>query len=248
LKIRCGRNGKIKITANDGGKMKSLKRGIIFYSAMCIILMKSNKFFIFLLILFCFFIISCGNQNNTLIDMFIDILESNTGYVYQDKNIYLNDMFADSGVYMYHIQVLEFSIIDMNDDGVPEVVLSISVPLEDKIVLHYENGVIYGYEFSVRGMNCLTKNGKFTSSSGAGNWSINKVRFSSGSYEIDELCRSESNADGNIYYVNNEEVSTDEFWLFMEEKTKESAEWYPFSADTIASDFATAWDSFIESQ
>jgi hypothetical protein len=154
-------------------------------------------------------------------------------YIY--LNEYLNIYFDDA------FQVTQFTVLDMDGNGISEVVLEIA-PLSERLLLYYYNDIVYGYSFSYRGMNDLKKDGTFMSSGGAGHWSIDKLIFSTGICEKKELCR----LDSTLYYVNDEEVSEDLFYSFYnEQQQKENAEWYEFN-ETNINNFTEFFSKFLK--
>lgn len=67
----------------------------------------------------------------------------------------------------------EFMVVDMDGDGGNEVVLYCWP--ESTQVLHYENGVVYSYQFVFRGMKRIHKNGIYEGSNGASNTSYHRL-------------------------------------------------------------------------
>lgn len=64
-------------------------------------------------------------------------------------------------------------LVDMNGDGSNEVVLYCSP--ESTQVLHYEEGVVYSYQFVFRGMKRIHQNGVYEGSDGAANTSYHRL-------------------------------------------------------------------------
>jgi len=134
-------------------------------------------------------------------------------------------------------KVNKFTIVDMDGDGVPEVVTEVSMGGE-RLVFHYENGEIYSFSFVYRGMNLLKKDGTFLSSGGAGCTHFYKLKFIDGIYQEIEIA---SFCDG-IDRINSKPASEDEILSFFDKQyEKEDVEWHPYSEKTIAKDFAAAW-------
>lgn len=76
--------------------------------------------------------------------------------------------------------VEKFALIDLDHDGTPEVVLWLNVGGNDSLafeILHYEDGVVYGFTFFYRAFNDLKSDGTFTVSSGAGDWGFCTTQF-----------------------------------------------------------------------
>ena len=197
-----------------------------------------------------------GNSDNPntsetprYIDAYKSVLQNNVNYFgitnyangnyveeigYQGIYVYLKDMYVSDGIDDYPVQVTRFTVVDMNGDGISEVILELSLPRYDKLILRYENGIVYGYGFSVRGLNELKKDGTFSGSGGAGNWGRSRLQFSLGICKRIDICRIESDAYSRWYYINEEEVTEDKFYAFVyEQDAKEDAEWHEFTGANI---------------
>ena len=133
----------------------------------------------------------------------------------------------------------EFSVIDLDRDGTPEVVLIVSVTeyVNSYEVLHYQDGTVYGYGFSERGFSDLKIDGTFQSSGGAGDWGFCSLTFSKDSYTIDTFtyCDSHTKADGSeAYFVNHQSVTADEFFAEADLwEAKPGITWYNYTGDNI---------------
>lgn len=165
------------------------------------------------------------------------------------QSIYLNDFRSDNylyvdndGQYQYtshggeNVYSFEsFCVLDMDGDGFPEVL--IQTQESHRLVLHYEDGTVYGFLFPFRGMKKLKKDGSFEGSGGAILNFLGSVVFSKGNVMYNELCF----YDGmdHVYRVNKTAVSqeTAEDYFRMQEK-KENAEWYPYHESNIEKYFS----------
>ena len=119
------------------------------------------------------------------------------------------------------------------------------------------SGVVYGNLFGLRGMHDIKQDGTSRWSSGAGNWGFKRLKFDSAIYEIENICRIESNDGGHLFYINEEEVSEELFYLFYNEQSqKEDSEWHTFSIDyyadnplsdeLIREEFSMAWEKWTQ--
>jgi hypothetical protein len=155
-----------------------------------------------------------------------------------NKNIYLNEFLKEISA-EYSFQVLHFTVLDMDGDKIPEVVLDISLDGKNYSyfyeILHYMNGRVYGYNRPYRGLGNLKIDGTYLSSGGGGNNSYNKIIFLSNGYEYDVLGCSKFSTDHTIlYFVNQELVTVEAFESFRKEQTeKKDAPWYEFSQKNI---------------
>lgn len=161
------------------------------------------------------------------------------------KYIYLNEFLRDGAGPGYPYKLTRFTILDLDGDKIPEVVLELQIGGAGFFeVLHYMNGTVYGYNIVYRGLEMLKADGTFWSSSGASDNSCGKMRFSSIGYEMDVLGYSESsqNNDGTTvsYFINTKPVTAESFNSFVEEqRRKKDVVWYEFSQNRIEAELST---------
>ena len=185
----------------------------------------------------------CGvdvGEYNKAIEAYRDVLQGNIDYfctehyyAYSDDNWFnVIDGYTVTNAEekICQVEVIDFALIDMDGDSMPEVILKISFPHWDKIVLHYENGIVYGYYFGFRSMDYIKKDRTYGWSGGAGNWGFNNLQFSNGRYEEKILgC-----IDYPLFIINGEEVSQDLWDSFANEQhQKEEIDWYEFNETNI---------------
>ena len=164
---------------------------------------------------------------------------TNPDFVFQERFVNLTD-------YLHEVtnettyEITDFIVIDMNGDGIKDIVLIIDAPIimeTLKLVLIYEDGTIYiSNVFTYHNMFDIKKDGTFFSSFGSlvtpGHWNILRLLFSSGIFTT-ELVEESPN-----YYEFHSE-----FCEFVESRSqKENAECFPFSTETIANDLIAAWN------
>ena len=136
------------------------------------------------------------------------------------------------------IEVKRIAVVDMDSDGIMELVLSMKHPLsasvrEIYLVLTCDDGELYGITFTDRSFSNLMKDGTFFSSAvSPGHWGVMSLLYSSGVFWLEET------RSPNYYEF------YEEFCSFVEEQQlKEEAVWFPYNAETIAEDLAAAWES-----
>jgi len=201
---------------------------------------------IFILIAFVILVLSgCQtdkqNEYSSAMESYKAILQSEEEFfcIEEGKNVYLNQYdywcgdFPDAP-----LNVAQFTVMDLNDDEVPEVILERYYDGE-KLVLHYSDGKIYGYTFVYRAMMQLKKDGTYNFSSGAADSGYGMLRFLSDAYEEDILGYSKPNWDKDSlsvsYYIGEDSVAEEAFIDFSNEQDdKEDVEWYGFSEENIA--------------
>ena len=96
---------------------------------------------------------------------------------FSDAPIFLYE-YLDSAPYIFTYHIERFAIIDMDGDGVSELVLA-SQPDGDSLILHYGgDGVVYGFGIPYRQFRFLKEDGTFTQLSWMQDWgSIARVNF-----------------------------------------------------------------------
>lgn len=158
------------------------------------------------------------------------------------KSLYISELnqmvSSDSKV---TADIKSFAVIDLDDDGLPEVVLWLLINGNDfsgYAILHYQNEEIYGYSIYYRGFNNLKKDGTFSFSSGAADSGIGKLTFDDQTCTIDKYAYSESMWDSSgqhISYVlfgkkaSREEVENE----WKKHGAKEDVIWYDFTDENV---------------
>lgn len=137
--------------------------------------------------------------------------------------------------------IKSFAVVDLDDDGLPEVVLWFLLNGNDTIgyeIWHYQNEEIYSYTMPFRAFRELKKDGTFSFSSGAADSGIGKLKFDDQTCTIDKYAYSESMWDSSgqhISYVlfgkkaSREEVENE----WKKHDAKEDAIWYDFTDENV---------------
>jgi hypothetical protein len=163
---------------------------------------------------------------------------------YDKKDLFLNDFLSSDGSgYEVELEVTHFTVLDMDGDEIPEVVLELTVVGKEwpdfYEVLHYMNGTVYGYLKVYRGLGELKNDGTFMFSSSSSNWGFSKLRFTSNTCEDDRLGYCEPGDNSELYFVNNKSVTAELFDSFYNDQNgKEGAAWYEFSRDNIETELS----------
>lgn len=143
------------------------------------------------------------------------------------------------------IAAAEFSVIDLDDDGLQEIVLWLKINgVSDygSAVLRYQEGDVYEYTLPYRSFMELKGDGTFLFSSGAADSGIGKLNFSEEEYTIDALYYSKSEFDFDQgclqykFFLKGALCAEDKFIDGMsrqEEKT--AAVWHDLTADNVNS-------------
>lgn len=197
----------------------------------------------------------------SLSDVYKSVLQSNIEFFNTDdhKSIYLDQFNVSSAD--VPMKITEFSIVDLDNDSMQEVVLRITVnDVVDygSLVLSCQDGVVYGYTLWLRAFMELKTDGTFSYSSGAADHGFGTISFSKESYTIDRVTYNESNfdADNNLnisYTVSHVYASEDQFNLAFDRQSKKAdIIWYEFTNDNIDSvlseeyQLSEAADSWME--
>ena len=169
------------------------------------------------------------------------VLQNEGDFISTDDNkkLLLNDYLKE---YLpgEQLEVTHFTVIDMDDDKIPEVVLELSISGISMYyeILHYNNEQIYGYNFVYRGLEQLKTDGTFWASGGAADNECDKLIFDSSEYESVTLAYSESKQDSDgmtiSYYVDGQPVTEEAFDSFVQKQdAKDDVVWYELSQSNI---------------
>lgn len=158
-----------------------------------------------------------------------------------NKDEFLKDFFYDSSD-AYQPE-LHFAVIDMDSDGVPEVVVEMFHNSEsgNGVVLHYEDGTVYGYSYGVGELEDVKKDGSYSWIDAENYIGYSKMQFF-GLYHK-EVFLASYHSDGvskdSEYLINNISVTAAEIDAFCEsQKQKDNVIWYNFNTDNIKSQVA----------
>ena len=183
-----------------------------------------------------------NNKNDLVLEAYKTVLQNKVNFFSVDykKKIYLNDFLNEVNP-GYTLKVTHFTVLDMDGDKIPEVVLELADGNDNPIyfeILHYMNGAVYGYNIVYRGLEQLKTDGTAWGASSAWDIVCGKQRFKSNAYETDILgySKSSQNNDGMTiaYFINNKPVTKKAFDSFSKEQNaKKDAVWYEFSQNNI---------------
>ena len=150
----------------------------------------------------------------------------------------------------YTFSVTQFLIMELSYSDVPAVVLEISPPYPgDRLILHYNDGRIYGDSRSFRGMREIKTDGSFCWSGGITNLGTSRLRRANGSVEAVITSESIIDRDSNtiLFFVHGEQVLECIYNTYREEHyKKDSAKWHEFVVETVVEDFEAAWNDFFD--
>lgn len=182
------------------------------------------------------------STNNSILEAYKAVLQNKAEFFSTDnkKKLYLNDFLTNKEIYGTIFKVSHFTVLDMDGDKTPEIVLELSVGDEPQFyeILHYKNDVVYGYLIVYRGLEELKADGTFRFSSGAADNGFGKLSFDLNASKTEMLAYSKSSqSDGNLtlsYFINNKPVTKEAFDSFSKEQSKKKAAvWYEFTQKNI---------------
>lgn len=179
------------------------------------------------------------SSNNSVLKAYKAVLQNKTEFFSTDskKKLYLNKFLTNEEIYGAIFTVTHFTVLDMDGDKKPEVVLELSVNNKPQFyeVLHYMDDTIYGYLIVYRGLERLKADGTFSYSNGAADNGIGKLEFGSDAFKTNILGYSKSSPGGVIsYFINNKTVTIKSFDSFINEQSKKKdAVQYKFSQENI---------------
>ena len=138
------------------------------------------------------------------------------------------------------VTVSRFAVVDMDNDGVPEVVLALTNGYDGAFeVLRYNDYGVTGFYFVFRALLNLSQNGTFMGSGGADDCSYHRLSFPQKDvFEKETLAYSKSGQDnrGNptiSYFIGDTKVTEEVFNAFEESLPNNNVVWYDFTEANI---------------
>ena len=127
-------------------------------------------------------------------------------FVYNLSKSELKDGSLDDNEYTVYWK--EYTVIDLDDDGVNELVYLVDPGSGGYIIFfHVIDGEVYGYSEFLRDMEVLYKDRVIMGESGAAWYRYKRIiSFNKEGYTIEELARAEQPHAEELYYIGDEEV------------------------------------------
>ena len=134
------------------------------------------------------------------------------------------------------MSVSKYSVIDLNGDGAPELVLWLNRGTNEHVgflVLYDKNNTVYAHLLYYRQFNNLKEDGTFDFSSGVSNHGIGRIDFEGDTYTIRKLAYSESADNQNVsYFVDGKSVTKTAFEAYQNaQNSKPEAVWVEHSIE-----------------
>ena len=154
---------------------------------------------------------------NNLPQNYLQVIKNEKPFLFMGEEV-LIDNYKSPYLQKYLTQCdnVQYAVLDMDSDG--EVEVLISGWTSDILVLHEENGSIYGVDFTFRGMYSVKTDGSYYWNANQGNtYGCSKLSFEKGICSVIELSRVELDDNGVAnFFVNGVKVAKDEFDLVAE--------------------------------
>ena len=182
------------------------------------------------------------------------VLLNEEGFFYTDKSLFrgtniLHKMYLNELTYNNDpTKIQNFAILDLDNDGLPEIVLEVE-EYRGYVVLSYKNNKVYGFEINYRSMELLKSDGSFMGSSGAHNNSLGYLRILGDAFYIYSKIFTESVGISISYYLHN--IPTTKLtWdkLIVAHDALSDIEWYEYSDEVVnqrLSDYHNLYNSSI---
>ena len=154
--------------------------------------------------------------------LLLDVMNNEEKFINKDnKEVYLKDFKI---VEEQTAKVDKYAFVDMDKDGIEELVIYTTSDYGAYVILHYENNKVYGYMIGVRSLENLKTDGSFMGSSGANSNEYSRMTFNKNSYNLEtEAVYDGTNKD---YKINNANVSEKEIKEYVENwNKKENVSW-----------------------
>ena len=148
----------------------------------------------------------------------------------EGQKFYWNEYFWDIGWLCDEYYARRFMIVDMDGDGKEEIVLECDPGTTH--ILHYEDGEVYGYQFGVRAMQTISKDGIYDASDGAAdNYFFRLAELNKDGYAEELLAE----LHGEHYEIGGKEVTCEEFLEYAAAIYSERAERIDFAENILDS-------------
>jgi len=177
---------------------------------------------------------------------FLEVMLSNAPFQCNGRGIssmYLNQFFPPNECDELGGLLAQFALVDMDGDGVYEVVINDTF-LNAKTILRYYNGQIYGHGlFFRRTLSWLMVDGSFLFSGGAAVYGIERLGFLYNYHYRVVIAFYNGNCscyDAHVcHYINGNIVTRDEFLLFFDTwQNTDEVTWHEFTKENVMKFFA----------
>jgi len=186
---------------------------------------------------------SPDDENSSPADAYKAVLQNEVGFISTEDShkFFLNDFLNRNSEYEGSYKVTHFTVLDMDGDKTPEVVLELSLNdfPEQYEILHYSNDTVYGYNFVYRGFEALKEDGTFRYANSATDVGVEKIlSFKSDSAATETLGYAQTDYSGGnpeiSYSIRNASVTQEAYDAFLEQQNqKKDVQWHEYSLENI---------------
>lgn len=180
---------------------------------------------------------SGGNASvRAALNAYLGVLRGDTAFFSPEHNQPMTLSQLLSSLENDSIQITRFAVMDLDRDGIPEVILEESAHgygwgVE---ILRYQDGAVYGYGLVYRAFIDLKTDGTFSFSSGVWDNGFGVLRFTHNTCAVEErtYCQSsDSNGNEGIFYFVDRKAATKEAFdaAVNQQYKKPDATWYDFT-------------------
>ena len=175
-------------------------------------------------------------------DTYKEVLQNQAGFISTDDNheVFLNDFLSRNSKYEGTYKVTRFTVLDLDGDQIPEVVLELSLDYPEQYeILYCCNNTVYGYNVVYRGFEMLKEDGTYTYANSASDVGVEKILgFKPDSVEKETLGYAQMASDASnsqiSYFIHAASVNKEAFDTFLNQQNeKKDMQWYEFSAENI---------------
>ena len=168
---------------------------------------------------------------NNLPQNYLQVIKNEKTFLFMGEEI-LIDNYKSPYLQKYLTQCdnVQYAVLDMDGDGKEEVL--ISGWTSDILVLHEEEGFVYGFDFTFRGMYSVRIDGSYYWNANQGNtYGCSKLSFKNGLCSPVEFYRAEFSEDGDSdFFVNGVKVAKGEYDSALENiSVADNVTWYKLS-------------------
>lgn len=175
------------------------------------------------------------------VEAYHKIIEGTGSFRMENQEMTLQE-YCESFTDTLAAQIEYVSMIDMDQNGTPELLLSVALGENSNVgtlVLHQENGEVLGDFYYYRQMFLIKADGTFTASDSAAKYSIQRLVLRGNHWDYQELVWSEINADMEQtehiadqikYYAEGKEITAENFdAILTAQNLKTDIQWTPFA-------------------
>lgn len=144
-------------------------------------------------------------------------------------NGYLNELAYDSNP----IKTPQFAVVDLDGDGVSEVVLAIE-DYNGFIILRYKESKVFGFIVSYRSMYNLKADGSFMTSSSSSDTSVGKILFIGDTFFQNDMLNSVGGTPDVTYFIHDIPIDKNTFDNHLDSfDNLPDVEWHDYTKQAI---------------